>query len=103
LLKFDACSFKEKHLYRPNRYWAPSPWSDCFHYLLDGLFQHTHCWKERMLNVGGKEVKMKVVAQGISTYMMLCSWSWKTCKGITYAISQYLWGDDVTSEKMQWF
>jgi hypothetical protein len=20
LLKFDACSFKEKHLYRPNRY-----------------------------------------------------------------------------------
>jgi hypothetical protein len=51
--------------------------------------------------MGGKEVKLKAVAQATPAYAMSVFLVLKKiCKGITDAISQCWWGDDVTNKKM---
>jgi hypothetical protein len=55
------------------------------------------------LSSGGKEVLLKLIAQAIPSYAMsVFKISKQTCKGITDAMSQYWWGDDVNRKKMHW-
>ena len=54
--------------------------------------------------MGGKEVLLKAVAQSLSVFAMpVFNIPKKICKGITDAIAQYWWGDDVNNKKLHWF
>ena len=78
--------------------------SDNFQYLVDRICQLVQGWKEKTLSMGGKEVLLKAVAQGLPTYAMsVFRVLKKICKGIMDAIAQCWWGDDISNKKMHWF
>jgi hypothetical protein len=78
--------------------------SDVFQYLVDRVYQHTQSRIGRTLSMGGKDVKLKIVAQATPTYVMFVFLVPKQiCKGISHAISHCWWGDDVINKKMRWF
>lgn len=75
--------------------------SDCFQYLVDRICQLIQGWKEKTLSIAGKEVFLQAVAQALLAYAMSVFRIPKNiCKGITDAISQFWWGDDVNSKRM---
>lgn len=78
--------------------------SDKFQYLVDRVCQLVQGWKEKTLSIGGKEVLLKVVAQALPAYAMSVFRIPKNiCKGITDAIAQCWWGNDISNKKMHWF
>ena len=66
--------------------------TDCFKHLIERIAKLVNGWKERLLSLGGKESLLKAVAQSIPTYAMsVFKFSKQICKGITDAMSHYLW------------
>jgi hypothetical protein len=56
---------------------------------------------DRSVNYEAYEILIKSVAQAIPTYTMSAfQIPEKICKGITYAISRFWWGDDATHKRM---
>ena len=56
---------------------------------------------EKFLSTGGKEVLLKSIVRAMPSYAMsVFKITKQTCKGITYAMFQYWWGDD--TKRMQW-
>lgn len=45
--------------------------SDCFRHLIDRIRLRINGWKEKQLNIGGKEVLVKSIAQAIPMFAML--------------------------------
>ena len=60
-------------------------------------------WKEKILSTRGKEVLLKSFVQAIPTYAMsVFKIPKKICKGITYEMSHFWWGDDDNQRRMHW-
>jgi hypothetical protein len=59
-----------------------------FKYLKEKIWKHIQGWKEHLLSKVGKEILMKVVAQAISTYAMLC---FSLTKKLSSMICRYWW------------
>ncbi|GJN37276.1 hypothetical protein PR202_gb26210 [Eleusine coracana subsp. coracana] len=77
--------------------------SDCFKHLIDRVLSKTKGWKEKLLSLGGKEVLIKLIAQAVLVYVMMVFKIPKNiCKGMTDAISQFWWGDEVDQKKIHW-
>ena len=75
--------------------------ADCFQYLIDRIIMKISGWKEKLLSAGGKEILPKSVIQAIPTYAMsIFKILKKNCKGITDAISQFLWGDEDNQKRI---